>query len=278
MAAGIVLALIALGTIRPRTSGGPFPPWLPWCLALTFFVPGFFLLVTGLRSAWASARLEKRRALHPGQPWLAEGSWDPEGTSDRPRTTLLAQFVWTAFLSVFLAPFNYFVFVAPQKDIPFWVKGLVGFFDLIPVLMLVGIVTTLWHAAKYGGSYLRFGSFPFHLGGTLDVRLSTRRPIGSFETMTCTLRCIEERTELRRTSRGGSSRTVADQLWAEERILNSSFAAFDGGIPIAFRLPEGDYGTRLAEAPVRYWELEVTAATPGLDFRAVFPVPVYAWS
>jgi hypothetical protein len=253
------------------------PEWLPWCLALMFFVPGLFLSATGLRSVWASVRVRRLRERHPNEPWLAEGGWTADGTSDRPRTTLIAQVLWTAFLSVFLAPFNYFVFATSQKDVPLWVKGLVGFFDLVPALMLAGIVATLWHAAKYGGSYVRFGSFPFHLGGTLDVRLSTRRAIDSFEKMTCTLRCIEERMEVQRTSRGTSSRTVADQVWAEERVLSSSFAAFEGGIPIAFRLPEGDLGTRLAEAPVRYWELEVSAATPGLDYRAVFPVPVYAW-
>jgi hypothetical protein len=90
---------------------------------------------------------------------------------------------------VFLAPFNYFVFVQPQDPggVPFWVRGLVGFFDLFP-----------------------------------------------------------------------------------------SWALQDGEVPVSFRLPEGDYTTRLVEAPARYWELEVAAVTSGLDFGAVFPVPVYA--
>jgi hypothetical protein len=45
MAGGVVLALVALGTIPARSSGGPVPEWLPWCLAISFFVPGFFLLL-----------------------------------------------------------------------------------------------------------------------------------------------------------------------------------------------------------------------------------------
>jgi hypothetical protein len=149
-------------------------------------------------------------------------------------------------------------------------------FDLIPVLMVVGILTTLWHRAKYGRSYLRFGSFPFLLGRTVDVRFNTRRPIGSFENMTFTLRCIEERTEVRRTSKGSSTQVLCDQIWADEKVFESSWALQEGEIPVSFRLPEGEYGTRLLEPPIRYWELEVKAATPGLDFGAVFPLPVYA--
>jgi hypothetical protein len=271
----MLLALVATGHIPARQSGGPLPEWLPWNLAAIFFVPGFFLFVAGLRSVVSSAAVKGRRERHPDEPWLAEGGWSPEGTTDRPHTTLLAQVLWTAFLSVFLAPFNYFVFVEPQTDVPFWVKGLVGFFDLIPVLMVLGILTTLWHSAKYGRSHIRFSSFPFHLGRMLDVRFSTSRSIGSFEKMTLTLRCIEERTETVRTNKGVSTRTVCDQLWADEYAVESSM--LEGELPIRFRLPEGDLGTRLAEAPVRYWELEVKAATPGLDFGALFPVPVYAW-
>jgi hypothetical protein len=36
------------------------------------------------------------------------------------------------------------------------------------------------------------------------------------------------------------------------------------------------HAAELVEAPARYWELEVAAVTSGLDFGAVFPVPVYA--
>jgi hypothetical protein len=70
--------------------------------------------------------------------------------------------------------------------------------------------------------------------------------------------------------------SVCDQIWADERVFESSWALQDGEVPVSFRLPAGDYTTRLVEAPARYWELEVAAVTSGLDFGAVFPVPVYA--
>ena len=48
----------------------------------------------------------------------------------------------------------------------------------------------------------------------------------------------------------------------------------DLGIPIAIRLPEG-MATRLHDKPRRYWELDVSADTPGIDYSARFLVPVY---
>jgi hypothetical protein len=47
-------------------------------------------------------------------------------------------------------------------------------------------------------------------------------------------------------------------------------------VPVSFDLPPGEYGTRLAEPPARYWELTVVADTAGLDFSAKFLMPVYA--
>jgi len=44
-----------------------------------------------------------------------------------------------------------------------------------------------------------------------------------------------------------------------------------------FRLPSGiDYSTSLSSRPPRYWELEISSKTPGIDYRSIFFVPVYA--
>ena len=275
MAVGVFLALVAHGVIPARQSRS-FPEWLPQAAAAIFFAPGLFITLTGVNSIFADRRTRRRQAEHPNEPWLVD-EWKPEGTRDRPRATLGGQLGLTTFMAVFLSPFNYFVFLQPGEDVPFFAKALVGLFDFILVLMVVGILTTLWHRARYGRSHLAFGSFPFFLGHSLSARLTTGRTLGSFQKLVFTLRCIEERTETRRTTRGSTStQTHCDQLWAEVVTLNESWALNEGEIPISFHLPEGDLGTRLAESPARYWEIEVAADTPGLDYSAVFPVPVYA--
>lgn len=276
MAAGVVLALIARGELRPTQGGEPVPTWLPWSLALLFFGAGAFLaLKLGVGSLVDRSRLRARRALHPDEPWRADHSWDPAGATHSPGSSLPGQLAVAVFMAALLAPFNYFSFYAPPPDIPTWARVLVGFFDLILILVVVGIVSTLVQQAKYGRARLAYQSFPFFLGDKLTAHLGSSRPIGQFKKMTFTLRCIEERTETTRSAGKTTIRTVCDHLWSDEVTLEGGAVREGNEVPVSFDLPSGDYGTRLAEPPARYWELAVVADTPGLDFSARFLVPVY---
>jgi hypothetical protein len=252
------------------------PPWLPGCLALLFAGAGLFVFGKGVVAVVERSRLKARRERYPQEPWRADHPWDPAGASYSPGASLPGQLAILAFMTLLLAPFNYFTFYDPRPDVPTWARALVGFFDVVLVLVLVGIVLTVVQHAKYGRARLAFQSFPFFLGETLSVRLVTSRPIGDFKKLTFTLRCIEERAETVRRADETIHRTVCDQLWADEVALDGGAARESHELPVRFDLPEGDYGTRLSEPPARYWELAVAADTPGLDFTAKFLVPVYS--
>jgi len=278
MAAGAVVGtLAARGGLRTTDTGEPVPAWIAEAVALLFFGAGAFVtLKLGVGALIARSRLKARRALHPNEPWRVDHGWDPAGVTHNPGSSLPGQLAVTIFMAALLGPFNYFTFYAPPKPVPVWAQLLVGFFDLILVLVVVGIVMTLVQQAKYGRARLAFQSFPYYLGETLSARLSSSRAIGQFKKLTFTLRCIEERTVIRRTSKGTSTQTVCDQLWAEE-VMQEGGALREGSeVVVRFDLPEGEYGTRLSEPPARYWELAVVADTPGMDFSAKFLVPVYA--
>jgi len=271
-----VLVLAARGGLRTTQTGDPVPAWLAWAVGLLFFGAGAFLaLRLGVGSLVDRSRLKARRALHPDEPWRADYDWDPAGATYNASSSLPAQLAVTAFMTLLLAPFNYFTFYQPAPDVPTWARFLVGFFDLILVLVVIGIVMTLVQQAKYGRARLAYQSFPFFLGDKLGARLGSSRPIGQFKKMTFTLRCIEERTETTRSQGKTTIRTVCDQLWCDEVALEGGAMREGNEVPVSFDLPMGDYGTRLAEAPARYWELAVVADTPGLDFSAKFLMPVY---
>jgi hypothetical protein len=277
MGVGVLSVFIMRGANASSRPSG-MPGWIGWAVAAIFFVPGAFVFAFGFKGLFDAARLRRAREQHSNEPWLAEYPWDPEGISADSRASVLSQVLVMAFLLVFLAPFNYFVFFSPDSpSVPLMPRGLVAFFDLIPVLMLWGIVTTLWRANKYGRARLAFGSFPFYLGGSMSARLSTPRPIGEFKRISFTLRCVEERTVVyssRRTST--SSQTTCEQIWVDELVLDQPGALYDGEFPLSFRLPDGDYASRFMDPPGRYWELEVKADTAGMDFAALFLLPVYA--
>lgn len=278
MAAGTFLGFVATSGVPLTTDDGSRPPdWLIGCIVALFVGAGAFVtLRLGVGSLVDRARLRARRARHPNEPWRADHPWDPAGASYSPGSSLAGQLAAMAFMAVLLAPFNYFAFYEPRPDMPTWAKLLVGFFDLILVLVVVGVVLTVVQQAKYGRARLAFRSFPFFLGGKLAGRLGTTRAIGQFNKLTFTLRCIEERTETVRGAGKTSVRTICDQLWADEVVLQGGAVREGNEVPVSFDLPSGDYGTRLADPPARYWELAVVADTPGLDFSARFLVPVYA--
>lgn len=277
MGVGVLNGFIAHGDISPSSTSG-MPGWLGWAMAAIFFVPGAFIFGFAAKGLFDTARLKRLREQRPNEPWLVEYDWNREGIASDSGLSVLSQVLKLAFLLVFLSPFNYFVFVGPESAmLPLAPRGLVAFFDLIPVFLLWGILSTLWHRNKYGRARLAFGSFPFYLGESLSARFSTPRPIGEFKKISFTLRCVREGTRVYRTRRtGGTAETTCEQIWADEMVLDQPGALYDGELPLSFKLPDGDYSSRFVDAPTRYWELEVKADTAGMDFAALFLLPVYS--
>lgn len=94
--------------------------------------------------------------------------------------------------------------------------------------------------------------------------------------LTATLRCVQERVEVRGTGKGRGTVVVCYELRAPATAVALTT---DGRGRPAFRvtapIPPDAPATALGEHPPRYWELDLAAARPGVDYGASFPVPVY---
>ena len=60
-------------------------------------------------------------------------------------------------------------------------------------------------------------------------------------------------------------------FFSEPELRHLNFSSLE----LKFTLPENGIETRLSERPPRYWELELLAEAPGIDFMAFFLLPVY---
>lgn len=240
-----------------------------------FFLAGSVLFVSGIVSLLRRARHKRLAALHPNEPWLADHPWNPQGAR-----TDNAGAVWKAifgafFFALFMAPFNWVAFFLPS--IPMvarvFVIGVVGLFDLVIIAVLWQGIYLFLRQFKYGTSHLRFERFPFFLGETLNARFGSTRPIGAFNSMKITLRFVREQSE----GSGEDQHMNVRQHYAETLEIKEAGVHEGGGadIPITFNLPAGEYETKLSAAEPRYWEVEIEADTPGVDFSALFLVPVY---
>ena len=185
-------------------------------------------------------------------------------------------------VALFLLPFNWIAFMSGARD---WgvlaVFGLVvGIFDLMLLGALLRAGYLLVRYARYGASTIRFRRFPFFLGDTLEVTLPRTERVAALGRLTATLRCVQERYHVHGSGRSRRSVVVCYELYGETRVVgatpgNRGRRREAAEISISFALPAGDYGTRLGERPPRYWQLELTAEVPGVDYAASFLVPVY---
>ena len=144
-------------------------------------------------------------------------------------------------------------------------------------------------ALKWGTSRLLFRRFPFELGGSVEVRLPDVDALLGFTGLAVSLRCVSEEV----TRRGELQELNVTVLRERTRNLSAEDVPVGEGEPagvfklvrrvdekavldLELPLPDEDLGTVFSEGFARYWELEVSADTPGLPFDATFLLPVYA--
>jgi hypothetical protein len=147
---------------------------------------------------------------------------------------------------VFMVPFNYVGFVL--EGVPgrwFWV-GIVGLFDVVAVVVV---------------------GYAFLGPGRSEL----------LEPMTVTLRAVEEAYETRGSGKNRSQQVVFYETYVDSQAIDDVRRRWEGrrGLALEFDLPNEAAGTCLSERPPRYWELEITADVPGVDYKAVFLLPVY---
>jgi hypothetical protein len=270
--AGLGIALAMSG--RATASGEGDLSWLGYFAAAIFVAFGAFIAGGALVGMRRRNRLESLSLDRPDAPWLADWEWDPDTAEDENARSMTTTCATAAFLVVFLTPFNVLVFSDELSGGEALAAGLlVIIFDAIAAFALYASVVTIWRNVKFGRSRLELGACPFRLGGRLSARFVTTRPIDA-GSLRCTLRCVEEHWTETIDARGKRHpKQESYQIYED-----SAATPLAGGreAAIAFDLPEAaHYATALSAAPPRYWELEVTADTPGLDFHAMFLVPVY---
>ena len=268
--AGAATLRIADALARQAALGLPrsaVPPIAMAGLGFCFAIGGLTYVVYGVRGVLARRGLPALRARYPDQPWMVDFPWDLRGGRDEAPAEV-GRLLWlVAVMAVVLLPFCWVVFVARQQ--PFAVRMMLALFGLVAVAMLGRIAYLVARRLRYGVSRIGLGSFPIAAGTTAELLLDGLSPAVCALPMRATLRCIEERFEVRGSGRNRRRVSICYELYRDEAPVAP------GDARLRFELPEGAPGTRLSGIPPRYWELELLAETPGVDFRGRFLVPVY---
>jgi hypothetical protein len=226
--------------------------------------------------AWAG------RTSSPAEPWLADHPWRREGLLDESGRDVRNALAGGGVLTLVATLVGVLLLPRVPGDM-ILVPALVAGAFLADGLWFLGTgVLTLLRRQRHGVPELRLARFPAFLGEPLDATLlrgGARVPLTGLHAR---LTCVEERWGQSshfddahpRTSM--SRRLERREGWSETRPVRGTYGT---SIPVRFDLPPagpGVAGTRLAAELPCYWELELWAELPGLDFHAVFLVPVYA--
>ena len=266
----LMIGTAGIAWFKTTTDSTGTPEWV-FYLFVGFALFGFPAVAASIKGIASARRFREMRAQFPQEPWKADYDWHTEGIWDESGRALRS-FVATALMSsVFITPF-FFIATAEGSGLTFFLC----LFSLIPLYCAGKIAYMLLRRSKFGRSYIRFESFPFYLGEDLRVAWRPGKPMGAFQSMTFTLRCIEEQT-----IKSGDGET--EQQFAE--LFEQTISIAEPGekndtveVPLVFQPPLLIFplGTQFTSATPRYWELEVRANTPGIKYAATFMVPVYA--
>ncbi len=275
-AVGVVVLMLWSGKVAISPSKVHAPLWILEIFGFFFLMAGLSFIWHGLDGVRRKAKIKNAKAIRASSPWLWDYEWQAMGISENKMKEVFRTLLIAVVFAVFMAPFHWFVLFSEEgKLAPIWVKGVLGLFDLVILALIAKFFYLLVQYFKYGNSRLRFGNFPFYLGDKMSVVLLGMP--SRVNQMIIDLRFIEEQYETRGSGKNRRQEVVCYQLYHENRTLTGSQIFSANTMPMEWDLPnEADLTTALSQRPARFWELEVRADTPGVDYHSRFLLPVYA--
>ncbi len=272
---GIFIIMISLGKVDVDPSSIHAPLWVLGVAGWVFAAAGLFLIFHGFDGMRRETERKRGMEQYPRQPWMWDHPWDPAGYTDDKLTPILSHMGGLLFMGIFLSIFNWWAFFSDDGGL--FIVMIVGLFDLILIAIFGNLIYKIIQFVKHGKSRLRFGQFPFHLGETVSAAIENL-PQG-IDTLKLNLRCVEERYETSGSGDNRSQRVVSYQVYGEERMLKAPSEIANVGRKMKWDLPgEAELATRLSERPAWFWELEAEGEISGVDFKALYLLPVYAKS
>lgn len=268
---GCFIELAALNVLPAH--GRHAPEWVIGLVGSFFLLAGLFLLTHGAATLVRRARYRREAALHPGQSWIADYTWNARGAGYSEFHVMVGRICFALFWSAFLVPFFW---IGLRGVWPFLAGAL--FFALIGVYIWYRAALSVVGLLRYGKSFLGYDGFPFFLGGQLGAHLEAPRGLGEFEELTLTFRCVAERYLTGGAGPNRSSQVACFELYKDAVTFSrEQLAGYSGGvIPVQFAIPANQPQTNLIGTPPTYWEIEACGKCSGVNYQAYFLVPVYA--
>src|SRR3990167_6335306 len=230
-------------------------------------IPGVLLTAARLEG-WRQAESEARRERHPGKPWLWREDWASFAIRDE--ASFRRNWFWSAIVGLATLP----VLAAAPNFVREPQPG-----PLVTLAVAGGVLTYMTYKGlrrlKYGTSLCRLEGIPILPGqafrGAVETSVACPSP-GGFR--------VELSYSVEYREHDSSRDTTVDVrkvIWKDEQIVHSTERGPHGvRVPFSWTLPVDPPRPRLPLPPGKeQWWLNVSAATPGIDYSATFELPVF---
>lgn len=265
--AGCFVLIVGLGLI-PNPFAIENENWIIKAAGLYLSICGLILF-----SNSGAALFNDRRKRHFGRRlWkkcYRDYLWDPRGIDDESSEHWKNVLLGIILFSLIVFPLNWLSFFREKSSVV--LQAVTLLFDFGMIILLGSLVYFILHTLKYGKSKILFNSFPFFIGGKIDISFLNK----GFSKIHCCLRYIEERYE-RRDSEGDFKRVlVCYELYNEKRVIQTT--PQNNRVAITFDLPDNSnwVNNLLGTESIRYWEIELESQQKGVDYCTSFLLPVY---
>lgn len=211
----------------------------------------------GLMLAGAYAWIKRRRERS------ADGLIRMSGASAH-RIWVAVAVVWNAYAGWLV--WELWRLLAPEPvPWPFWLIAAVG------VALALAAGYRLGRFRKFGVSRFALSPAPAVTGGTVAGTIRIPARVGAELGFELKLQCFQRIT----TPSGDGSSTSTECRWEDARHAVPGLEYGDETmVTVRFALPPDQPETTSDGGDGYYWRLTASAATPGIDYRAVFDVPV----
>lgn len=236
---------------------------------------------------WSIRRALRRRRLaarFPDKPWRSEGGWEQLKSHSEGASALVTQWALCLFGTVFSGFCFWVAYTGGTETGWLLIVGAICAVCLIGVSLSVYKTMLYW---KWGRATLVFPRIPFRPGGVLEAEIRCGRLLRPTGDVRLTLLCSKDVKVKKRGDFRLKRRNLLEQTLTVQKESLDSPGPEGTVVPVRMDIPAGYPGTRRMDEVVTlatsgstkelqtYWELEVEVPCPGLDFYAVFLVPVY---
>ncbi|MGM0600108.1 MAG: DUF3592 domain-containing protein [Candidatus Rifleibacteriota bacterium] len=241
-------------------------------VGLLFTLVGLGLIASGIFAYRKSKQKDALLEKFPGKPWKADSRWSGFKIITSQLNSLIAKWAFSLFFSIFVSIFLFLLY--GDKSAPWFAWGIIGLFAVFAVLSIFGAIYKTLGYLKYGESQMVLHQIPLVPGAEFKGVIVLPKGIGSGKKVDLEFFC--EKCLTTGSGKHRSTKTTvlhkekAMEITDSRKRINERFI-----VPVAFTIPENGEPDSPSTNPTIEWKLKAVAEVPGVDYEAVFSLPVF---